>query len=86
MSTEAVSFLQPQRGGLFVDCTVGAGGHTEALLTAGADRVIAFDRDTDALKISEEALKQWGKRVDLVHADFRTPFLTPTVLKRLMEQ
>ena len=72
MSTEAVSFLQPQRGGLFVDCTVGAGGHTEALLTAGADRVIAFDRDTDALKISEEALKQWGKRVDLVHADFRT--------------
>ena len=72
MSTEAVSFLQPQRGGLFVDCTVGTGGHTEALLTAGADRVIAFDRDTDALKVSEEALKQWGKRVDLVHADFRT--------------
>lgn len=72
MSTEAVSFLQPQRGGLFVDCTVGAGGHTEALLMAGADRVIAFDRDTDALKVSEETLKPWGKRVDLVHADFRT--------------
>ena len=72
MSTEAVSFLQPQRGGLFVDCTVGAGGHTEALLTAGADRVIAFDRDTDALKISGDTLKPWGKRVDLVHADFRT--------------
>ena len=71
-STEAVSFLQPQRGGLFVDCTVGAGGHTEALLMAGADRVIAFDRDTDALKVSEETLKPWGKRVDLVHADFRT--------------
>ena len=72
MSTEAVSFLQPQRGGLFVDCTVGAGGHTEALLMAGADRVIAFDRDIDALKVSEETLKPWGKRVDLVHADFRT--------------
>ena len=71
-SHEAVSFLQPQRGGLFVDCTVGAGGHTEALLMAGADRVIAFDRDTDALKVSEETLKPWGKRVDLVHADFRT--------------
>ena len=39
---------------------------------AGADRVIAFDRDTDALKVSEETLKPWGKRVDLVHADFRT--------------
>ena len=72
MSTEAVSFLQPQRGGLFVDCTVGAGGHTEALLMAGADRVIAIDRDTAALKVSEETLKPWGKRVDLVHADFRT--------------
>jgi 16S rRNA (cytosine1402-N4)-methyltransferase len=66
-----VEVLAPARGGLFVDCTVGAGGHSLALLEAGATRIIGLDRDPSALVIAAEALRAFRTRVDLVHADFR---------------
>lgn len=72
LTAEVLQFLQPQRGGLFVDCTVGLGGHSRALLEAGASRVIGFDRDADALAIARDTLAPWGDRVELVHADYRT--------------
>jgi len=68
---EAVGFLDAARGGLFVDCTVGLGGHTLALLERGADRVIGLDRDPDALRLAAETLAAFAPRVELVHADFR---------------
>jgi 16S rRNA (cytosine1402-N4)-methyltransferase len=68
---ETLDLLQPQRGGLFVDCTVGLGGHARALLAAGATRVIALDRDGDALALAAAQLREFGDRVDLVHADYR---------------
>lgn len=71
MSTEVVAFLRPEPGGQFVDCTVGAGGHTRALLDAGADHVLALDRDEQALAVAEQALAPWLDRVELVHSDFR---------------
>jgi 16S rRNA (cytosine1402-N4)-methyltransferase len=71
LTAEALQFLQPARGGLFVDCTVGLGGHTRALLEAGAARVIGLDRDLDALAIARETLAPWHDRVELVHADYR---------------
>jgi 16S rRNA (cytosine1402-N4)-methyltransferase len=71
MVTEVVDLLAPSRGGLFVDCTVGLGGHTRALLEAGASRVLGLDRDRDALEIARERLKAFGDRVELVHADYR---------------
>jgi 16S rRNA (cytosine1402-N4)-methyltransferase len=71
MAAEALEFLQPARGGLFVDCTVGLGGHTRALLEAGASRVIGLDRDLDALAIARDTLAPWHDRVELVHADYR---------------
>ena len=49
MPVEVLQFLRPEQGGLFVDCTVGLGGHSRALLEAGASRVIGLDRDLDAL-------------------------------------
>jgi 16S rRNA (cytosine1402-N4)-methyltransferase len=71
--TEAVMhYLRPERGGTFVDCTVGLGGHSKALLEAGATRVIGFDRDVDALARARATLAPWGERVDLVHADYRS--------------
>ena len=71
--TEAVMhYLRPERGGTFVDCTVGLGGHSKALLEAGARRVIGFDRDVDALARARATLAPWGDRVDLVHADYRS--------------
>ena len=72
MTAEVLDFLQPSRGGLFVDCTVGLGGHTRALLEAGATRVIGLDRDRDALARARETLAPWTDRVELVHADYRT--------------
>ena len=50
MVAETVDLLAPSRGGLFVDCTVGLGGHTRALLEAGASRVLGLDRDPEALR------------------------------------
>jgi len=71
MVAEVLDVLTPSRGGLFVDCTVGLGGHSRALLEAGADRVLALDRDPSALAIAREALAAFGERVELVHADYR---------------
>ena len=68
---EVRSLLQPERGGIFVDCTLGLGGHTRMLLDSGATRVIGIDRDTDALAIAREQLAAFGDRVTYVHADYR---------------
>jgi len=72
MSAEVLGFLRPSRGGLFVDCTVGLGGHARALLEAGASRLLGLDRDRDALAIAHATLAPWSDRVELVHADYRT--------------
>jgi 16S rRNA (cytosine1402-N4)-methyltransferase len=71
MVAEVVTLLAPERGGVFVDCTVGLGGHSRALLDAGASQVLGLDRDEEALRIASEALAAFGDRVELVHADFR---------------
>jgi 16S rRNA (cytosine1402-N4)-methyltransferase len=71
MVREVLTHLQPERGGVFVDCTVGLGGHARALLAAGATRVVGLDRDPEALAVAGHELAGWGDRVDLVHADYR---------------
>jgi 16S rRNA (cytosine1402-N4)-methyltransferase len=71
MVAEVLDLLQPQRGGLFVDCTVGAGGHASALLEAGATRLLALDRDAEALGLARERLASWADRIELVQADYR---------------
>ena len=71
MRPEVVELLGPSRGGLFVDCTVGLGGHSRALLEAGADRVVGLDRDASALALAAQALASFGDRAELIHADFR---------------
>lgn len=68
---EVRALLQPERGGLFVDCTVGLGGHARMLLEAGATRLIGIDRDVDALAIARATLAPFGDRVTFVHADYR---------------
>ena len=68
---EVRSLLQPERGGIFVDCTLGLGGHSRMLLESGATRVIGIDRDTDAIAIAKENLAAFADRVTFVHADYR---------------
>jgi 16S rRNA (cytosine1402-N4)-methyltransferase len=71
MTAEVLAALEPSRGGLFVDCTVGLGGHSRALIVAGAGRVLGIDRDAHALEIATAALAEWQTQVELVHADYR---------------
>ena len=71
MVQEVLEHLEPSRGGLFIDCTVGLGGHARAILDAGASRVIGLDRDPQALERARETLGEVGDRVELVHADYR---------------
>ena len=71
LTAEVLTYLEPQRGGVFLDCTVGLGGHARALLQAGATRLIGFDRDQEALLEAHRALAAWSDRVELVHTDYR---------------
>lgn len=71
MLAEALEHLAPGRGGLFVDATVGLGGHSEALLAASPDvRLVGIDRDPEALERAGRRLAGFGSRVRLVHANF----------------
>ena len=71
MPSEVVTLLKAGGGGVFVDYTVGAGGHTRKLLETGAERVVGFDRDADALREAAINLHSWHDSVELIHSDFR---------------
>lgn len=69
---ETVAALSPVAGGVYIDATVGGGGHAAKLLEAGApdSRLIAFDRDPAALEAARERLAPFGDRVLYVHSAF----------------
>jgi 16S rRNA (cytosine1402-N4)-methyltransferase len=70
MKAEVVQALAP-RPGLYVDATVGGGGHTEAILEKSGDaKVVALDRDSIALSAAEARLSRFAERVTFV----KTPF------------
>lgn len=70
--SETISLLAPVRGGLFVDGTLGMGGHSEALLDASEEtRVIGIDRDLEAITFATERLSRFGSRFRAVHGNFR---------------
>ena len=71
LAAEIVSLVVTRPGGLYVDATAGLGGHTAAMLEAGAGRVIGIDRDLAALAACRERFAAAGDRVVLVHADYR---------------
>jgi len=69
---ETLKFLVPERGGLFVDCTVGLGGHSEAILKSSErTRVIGLDLDPAALAYSRQRLASFGDRFHAYQANFR---------------
>ncbi len=69
---EALEFLAPKSGGIYVDGTLGLGGHTEAILRESAPegRVIAFDWDEAAIAKSRERLQPFGNRLTIVRRNF----------------
>ncbi|MGH9906898.1 MAG: 16S rRNA (cytosine(1402)-N(4))-methyltransferase RsmH, partial [Pyrinomonadaceae bacterium] len=69
---ETVHFLAPEHGGLYVDCTVGLGGHSEAILESSSEtRLIGIDLDTEALSFAAQRLIRFGNRFRPAHANFR---------------
>jgi 16S rRNA (cytosine1402-N4)-methyltransferase len=71
MVEEVIDVLAPERGGTFLDGTLGGGGHAEALLTRGPEaRLIGVDRDPDALAEAGARLARFGDRFRPVRANF----------------
>ena len=70
--TELLRHLQPGSGGLYVDATLGLGGHAEAVLSASAPdgRLVGFEWDREAAKQAEERLAVFGERFRLVRASY----------------
>ena len=70
---EVLQFLDPKPGKRFIDATVGAGGHTAALLdrTLPDGKVLAIDQDESALSDTKTLLQAYGSRVEFVHSSFR---------------
>ncbi len=68
MVAEVIEYLGGRS--LVADMTLGAGGHTAALLDAGVGRVIGFDRDHEALRLARERLATYGDRFTAVHRRF----------------
>ncbi|WP_138296461.1 MULTISPECIES: 16S rRNA (cytosine(1402)-N(4))-methyltransferase RsmH [unclassified Clostridium] len=69
---EAVEALQVKQGGVYLDGTLGGGGHTEAILRqSGPDGVVyGIDRDWDALRAAGERLAAFGERLKPLHGNF----------------
>lgn len=72
LKREVLNWLAPKPGGIYVDSTLGLGGHAEAILEASAPHgvLIGIDRDTEALAIARERLRRFGGRVLFVHGCF----------------
>lgn len=67
---EVIKLLSPRYGEMYVDATVGGGGHAEAILEVPGTRVVAIDRDREALAIARARLARFGDRVVFVHGRF----------------
>lgn len=68
--SEVVDFLAPASGEVIVDCTLGLGGHSEALLQAAPCRVVGLDRDPWAIQQASQRLVPFGQRFTAVHSPF----------------
>lgn len=80
MLREVLCWLNIREGGVYLDCTIGAGGHSRAILDEmrGKVRIIGIDRDEEALKIASQELKGYEEQVTLIKANFED---LPQILK-----
>ena len=69
MKNEAVDALDCQNGKIYVDCTLGGGGHSELILNriSPDGRLIAFDIDQDAINAASERLKNYQNLILQTH-------------------
>ncbi len=70
--SETLELLEPHKGGLFIDATLGLGGHAEAILQSSGDvQLLGIDQDAEALAKATERLKVFGERFQSRQANFR---------------
>lgn len=69
LTNQILEYLKPAAGKVFIDCTLGLGGHTEALITRGAKAVYGIDVDERNLEKAKDRLKQY-KNVHFIHDNF----------------
>ena len=68
---ESLQLLQPKANEIFVDATLGLGGHSEAILESAENiQLIGIDQDLDAIGYARERLAKFGERVQIYHANF----------------
>ena len=67
-----MALMQPESGGMYADGTLGAGGHSEAILKASAPdgKLLAFDLDPAAIALASEKLAPYGERVRIIHDSY----------------
>jgi len=73
MLVEAITGLNLKRNGVYVDCTLGGAGHSEAILEqiGPRGRLVAFDQDPEAIAFARKKLAPYQGRVELVRANFK---------------
>lgn len=71
LKNETIKGLNINPHGVYVDCTVGGGGHSEQIAKELTDgMLIAFDQDTDALEAAQEKLKVYDAQMKFIHSNF----------------
>ena len=68
---QSIGLLEPRSGEVFVDATLGLGGHAEAILSAADDiKLIGIDQDIEAIEQAKKRLAGFANRVEIFHANF----------------
>lgn len=71
LAAETLKVLKPQSGEIFVDATLGLGGHAQAVLENSSEtRIIGIDQDAKAIVFAEHRLGKFGKRFEVFHSNF----------------
>jgi len=80
MVRQVLYWLAPKEGDVYVDCTIGTGGHSSAILEKARGRItlVGIDQDEETLKVAKETLKKYQSHIILVKANFKH---LPQILK-----
>jgi 16S rRNA (cytosine1402-N4)-methyltransferase len=77
MLEEVVRIMEPKEGKIFVDCTIGTGGHTLSLLQRGA-KVVGLDCDAEAIMLCAQRLSPFKDKLHLIKGNFAA---LPSILR-----